>query len=157
MLDFLRNLFTRNIGLKALGLFLALALWFYIVNELKKGSEEERRFLQSVMPKESVATKKLDIYPVFSGRPKSGYFVDSKKVIIVPEYCLVVGTKDLVEKIRHAYTMPIDIRGADKDFTKTVPLSPITPGIYMEETLVQVTVPVEKAESNVETIAEIKK
>jgi len=157
MFDFLRGLFTRNIGLKALALFLALALWFYIVNELKKGSEEERQFLQSVMPKESVAAKKLDIYPVFSGKPKSGYFIDSKKTIVVPEYCLVVGTRDLVEKIQHAYTMPIEIRGASASFTKSVPLSPIAPGIYMDETLVQVTVPVEKAETNVETTTEIKR
>ena len=156
MLDFLRGLFTRNIGLKVLALFLALALWFYIVNELKKGSEEERQFLQSVMPKESMAAKKLEIYPVFSGKPKSGYFIDSKKVIVVPEYCLVVGTKNLVEKIRQAYTMPIDIGGTNKSFTKSVPLSPIAPGIYMEETLVQVTVPVEKSETNVETITESK-
>lgn len=156
MFNFLRGVFTRNIWLKAIALFLALAIWFYIVNELKKGSDEETQFLKSVMPKESLTGKKLEIYPVFSGRPRSGYFVDSKKVIIVPEHCLVVGTKDVLEKIRHAYTMPIDIGGAGKSFTKSVPLSPIAPGIYMDETTVQITVPVEKSESNFEVTADIK-
>lgn len=146
MLERLRKIFTRNIGLKATAFILALAIWFYIVNELKKGSEEERQFLNKVLPKENIAAKKLSIYPIFSGKPRRGYVIDNKKVVVVPEYCLVVGTKELLEKVRFAYTMPIDAAGISKSFTKSVPLSPIAPGIYMEETLVQVTVPVEKVQ-----------
>lgn len=52
MFDFIRKLFTKNIGLKFTALILALALWFYIVNELKKGTEEERQFLNRVLPRE---------------------------------------------------------------------------------------------------------
>ena len=44
--------FTKRIGLKFTALVLALALWFYIVNELKRGSEEERQFLNRVIPQE---------------------------------------------------------------------------------------------------------
>ena len=39
--------------------------------------------------------------------------------------------------------MPVDTSGAFKIFTKSVALNPIAPGIYMEETLVQVTASVE--------------
>ncbi len=132
--------------LKMSALLLALAIWFYVVNELNKGSEEDRIFLNRILPSESVAAKKLTIKPIFSGTPSRGYTADSRKAIVVPEYCIVVGTRDLLSKIRFAYTVPIDLRGATKSFTKMVPLNPIAPGIYMEETLVQVTVSVEKQE-----------
>jgi hypothetical protein len=41
--------------------------------------------------------------------------------------------------------MPIDVTGTNRTFTKSIALNPIAPGVYMEETLVQVIVPVEKA------------
>ncbi len=50
MLKLLRKFFTENIGLKMLALVLALALWFYVVGELKKGTEEEMRLLNKVLP-----------------------------------------------------------------------------------------------------------
>ena len=50
MLNFLKDFFTKNVALKFTALILALALWFYIVGELKKGSDEERRFLNKVLP-----------------------------------------------------------------------------------------------------------
>jgi hypothetical protein len=144
MLEFIRKFFTKHIGLKLMALAIALALWFYVVNELKKGGEEERQFLNQVLPQEGLAAKKLSIMPIFIGRPARGFAVDPKKAVVSPEYCIVVGTKDLLGKIRFIYTMPIDIAGAYKSFTKSVALNPIAPGIYMEETLVQVTVPIEK-------------
>ncbi|MCM8761110.1 MAG: hypothetical protein NC938_01760 [Candidatus Omnitrophica bacterium] len=145
MLKFLKNLFTVNVGLKLTALLLALALWFYIVSELNKGSEEERQFLNKVLPTGGIVAKKLLIKPVFVGTPRYGYTIDSRKAIVVPEYCIVVGAKDLLSKIRFAHTMPIDVRGSYRPFTKSVPLSPIAPGVYTEETLVEVTVPVEKS------------
>jgi len=145
MLRPLRNFFTKNIGLKFTALILALALWFYIVNELKKGSEEENQFLNRLLPSEGVIAKKLTIKPIFIGHPRPGFVVADKKIVVVPEYCIVVGTKDLLDKIRFAYTMPVDITGAYKSITKSVALNPIAPGVYTEETLVQVTVPVERA------------
>ena len=138
------KLFTKNVWLKIGALLLALALWFYIVNELNKGSDEDRQFLNRVLPSEGLAAKKLAIKPILVGTPSRGHMADPRKAIVVPEYCIVVGTKDLLSKIRFAYTMPIDIRGASKSFTKSVPLNPIAPGIFMEETLVQVTVSVER-------------
>ena len=143
MLEFIRKFFTKHIGLKFTAFILALALWFYIVGELKKGSEEERQFLNRVLPQESMTAKKLSIMPVFIGTPRYGFEADHAKAVVVPEYCIVVGTRDLLDKVRFIYTMPIDISGYSKPVTKSVALNPISPGIYMEETLVQVTVPVE--------------
>ena len=145
MLDFIRKFFTKHIGLKITALVLALALWFDIVNELNKGNEEERQFLSRMLPQDGLVAKKLSIRPVFLGRPHSGFTVDPRKAVVVPEYCIVVGTKDLLGKIRYAYTMPVDLSGAAKPFTKSVALNPIAPGAYMEETFVEVTAPVEKS------------
>ena len=143
MLEFIRRFFTKHIGLKFTALILALALWFYVVGELKKGNEEERQFLSRILPHEGMVAKKLSIMPIFTGKPRYGFAVDAKKAVTVPEYCIVVGTKSLLGKVKFIYTMPIDISGASKPFTKSVALDPIAPGVYMEETLVQVTVPVE--------------
>lgn len=144
MLSFIKNFFTKNIGLKFMALILTLALWFYAVNELKKGSEEDRLFLSRMMPQEGMVAKKLSIMPIFIGRPRSGFTVAVKKAVVVPEYCIVVGNKDLLEKIRFIYTMPVEVSGVYKSFSKEVSLNPISPGIYMGETLVEVTVPIER-------------
>lgn len=145
MINFIKKFFTENIGLKLIALILAFMLWFYVVSELRKGSEEENQFLDKVFPRQQVAAKKLSIKPIFVGRLRSGYEIAGNKVVTVPDYCIVVGTKDILEKIKFIYTMPVDLGGASKSFTKSVALNPIAPGIYMEETFVEVTVPVEKA------------
>jgi YbbR domain-containing protein len=144
MLRSLWKFLTNNIGLRLTALILALVLWFYVVNELNKGSEEDKQFLNKVLPTDGVVARKLMIKPVFIGSPRAGYALDGKNAIIVPEYCIVVGPKEMLSRIRFAYTMPIDVRGISKPFTKSVPMNPIAPGVYMEETLVQVTVPVER-------------
>lgn len=147
MMSLFRKIFLKDIGLKFTAFILTLALWFYIVSELHKGSEEDQRLLNNVLPKENIAAKKLAIKPVFTGRTRYGYVMDNKRVVVMPEYCIVVGTKALLENITYSYTVPIDIGMASSTFTKSVALSPIAPGIYMEETLVQITVPIEKAGS----------
>ena len=146
MLTSIKELFTKNLGLKFVSLILALTLWVYTVSELKKGSEEETRLLNSILPRESMAAKKLIIRPIFVGKPRWKHSVAVSRTVVVPEFCIVVGTKDLIDKLRYAYTTPIDISGVSKPFSRSIPLNPIAPGIYMEETLVQVTVPVEKSE-----------
>lgn len=138
------ELCTKNAGLKVTALVFALMLWFYVVDELNKGSEEDKQFLNKVLPQEGVVAKKLPIKPIFIGAPRSGFALDSRKVVTVPEFCIVVGQKDLLSRIKFAYTMPIDVRGVSRPFTTSIPMSPIAPGIFMEETLVQVTVPIER-------------
>lgn len=142
-----RNFFTRNLGIKFVSLILALMVWFYIVGELNKGSEEERMLLRRVIPPGDMIARKLPIRPLFVGNPKKGYIIDEKKVIVMPEYCIVVGSREIMGNIKAAYTMPIDIDGLSKSFTKSVALNPVASGIYMEETFVQVTVPVERENS----------
>jgi len=139
----MHKIITRNIGLKIIAMVLALALWFYVVDELKKGSEEEKQFLNSIFPSGGMVSKKLTIKPIFVGKPKPGYAVNIDRVSIVPEYCIVVGTRDTMGKIKFVYTMPIDVKNASKTFTTSVALNSISPGVYLEETFVQATVSVE--------------
>lgn len=135
---------TENAGLKLTALVLALGLWFYIVGELNRGNAEEKQFLNKVLPSDNVIAKKLSIRPVLIGKPRRGFAVDRDRVLVQPEYVIVVGTKDLLAKIRYAYAMPVDVSGAAKPVSQSVSLNPIAPGVFMEETSVQVTVPVER-------------
>lgn len=140
------KLVTKNFGLKVIALVVALAAWFYIVGELNKGSVEERRLLDKMLPQDGLSAKKLPIRPIIVGKPRYGFQVEYGGIRTVPDFCIVVGTKDVMEKLRYAYTMPIDVAGMSKSFTKSMPLSPIAPGIFMEETLVQVTIPIERSD-----------
>jgi len=141
----MKNPFTHNIELKITSLILALALWFYIVGELNKGSEQEKQFLNKILPADGVVARKLVIRPIFVGKPRYGYYIDTKRVLANPDYCIVVGPREMLGKIKYVFTTPIDVSGLSKPFAKSVPLNPIAPGVFMEETLVQVTVPVEKS------------
>lgn len=144
MMPFIRRMLTENVGLKIVSLILAVIAWFYIVDELHKGTSEEEQFIAKMIPSEGVAAKKLPIKTIFIGKVRPGYEISRDKIVVSPDYCIVVGTRELLGKIRFAYTTPIDVSGANKSFTKSVPLNPIAPGIFMEETLVQVTVPVDR-------------
>lgn len=53
MLVFLKNFFTKNLALKILSFILTLLVWFYIVNELNKGSQEEAQALRKILQKSS--------------------------------------------------------------------------------------------------------
>jgi len=123
---------------------LALLMWFYIVNELNKGPNEELELLKKMRPGEGMVAKKLMIKPIFIGKPSWGNSVRRDQVVIVPEYCIVLGPRSTLGKVKSAYTMPIDLKKASKTFTAQVALNPIAPGVYTEETLVEVTVPIEK-------------
>ena len=48
MLQSIKNIFTKHLLLKFLSLMLALLVWFYIVNELNKGSNEELELLRKI-------------------------------------------------------------------------------------------------------------
>lgn len=48
MLRSVKDLFTKHLLLKFLSLILALLVWFYIVNELNKGSDEELELLRKM-------------------------------------------------------------------------------------------------------------
>jgi predicted membrane protein len=49
MFQFTGNFFTKNGPLKVLSFILALLIWFYIVNELNRGSQEELQALRKIM------------------------------------------------------------------------------------------------------------
>lgn len=144
MLQSIKDIFTKHLFLKILSLMLALLAWFYIVNELNKGPNEELELLRRMHPGGGMVAKKLMISPVFVGKPSWGNSVRRDQVVIVPEYCIVMGSRSVLDKVKSAYTMPIDVKRVSKTFIAQVALRPIAPGVYMEETLVQVTVPIEK-------------
>ncbi|MCX5668081.1 MAG: hypothetical protein NTY34_07235 [Candidatus Omnitrophica bacterium] len=144
MLQSIKNVLTKHLLLKFLSLMLALLAWFYIVNELNKGPNEELELLRKMRPGESIVAKKLMISPVFTGKPSWGNTVRRDQLVVVPEYCVVMGSKNVLGKVKSAYTVPIDLKRASKTFITQVALSPIAPGVYMEDMLVQVTVPIEK-------------
>ena len=48
MLQSIKELFTKHLLLKFLSLMLALLAWFYIVNELNKGPNEELELLRKM-------------------------------------------------------------------------------------------------------------
>lgn len=144
MLQSIKDIFTKHLLLKILSLMLALLVWFYIVNELNKGSNEEMELLRRMRPGHGMTAKRLEIRPVFVGKPAWGNSIIRSQVVVAPQYCIVMGSKSALNDIKFAYTMPVDIKRASKTFTAQVALSPVAPGVYMEETLVQVTVPIEK-------------
>jgi YbbR domain-containing protein len=144
MFRFLKELFTENLGMKALALFIALVAWFYIVKALNQGSQEDVQLMRKVTMADKMTGKKLAIRPVFIGRPQNGYAIMNDKISVTPAYCIVVGTREVLEKIKFAMTVPIDVTGVNRTYTRAIPLNPIAPGVFMEETLVEVTVPVER-------------
>ena len=147
MLRRLLRFFTESVGLKIVALILALILWFYVGKELSRESEGNRSFLKRLFPSEGVMAKKLVISPAIEGSPRSGYEVDKASVTLAPSYCIAVGTKDLLDNITIAPTMPINVDGASKSFVRSIPLRPI-PGVYMEETATQVSIPIQRINKN---------
>ncbi len=142
---FFNRLFSENFFLKVVSLVLAVGLWFYIVSELNKGTEEERLVIQQLLPSYGMVTKKLTIKPILIGKPKRGFMALEGKIEITPSYCIVIGPKKVLAGIDEIETVPADISGADKVVTRAVALKSIAPGTYLEETLVTVTVPIEKS------------
>ena len=51
MLRSIKDIFTKHLFLKFLSLILALLAWFYIVNELNKGPNEELELLRKMRAK----------------------------------------------------------------------------------------------------------
>jgi YbbR domain-containing protein len=144
MLKFFGKLVGENFLLKVISLVLAVGLWFYIVGELNKGAEEERLVFQKIFPSYGMITKKLEIKPIVMGKPKRGFTVIEDKIAVYPSYCIVIGPKSVLKDIKEIDTVPIDISGADKIITRAVPLKSIAPGIFVEETLVAATIPIER-------------
>lgn len=143
MLRSIAHLFTNNIGLKIIALILSLVLWFYVGKELSRESEGERNFLKKILPSENVSAKRLPVRPTLEGSPQSGYIVDLERVTAAPNICTAVGQRDVLDKITYASTVPININGASRAVTKSIPLRSI-PGVYVEDTVVRVTIPIQK-------------
>lgn len=65
---------------------------------------------------EETASKTVEIKPVITGAPETGYYVRS--VEIKPKNMLVEGAKSEVRKVSEIKTEPIDITGLTEDFSQ---------------------------------------
>ena len=144
MLGYIKKFFSENLPLKLLSLVFALAAWIYIVGELGKGALEQQKFLEKIFPTYGTIAKNLPIEPRLIGAPRRRFEVVEDKILVVPKDSIVVGPKRIIEGITSVPTIPIDVNDQYETFTKSVPLKPIAPGVYFEETVVMVTVPIEK-------------
>ncbi|MFC1576717.1 CdaR family protein [Candidatus Omnitrophota bacterium] len=142
----LKKFVSENLLLKILSLVIAVAAWIYIVGELGKGALEQQKFLEKIFPTYGMMAKNLSVRPRLVGNPRRRYRVAEDKILVVPEDCIVVGPKRTIKDIDAIYTIPIDVSNASESFTKSVPIKPIASGVYFEETVVMVTIPIEKAQ-----------
>ena len=133
----------NNMGLKVLSLALAVSTWFYINKELEKIKNEEERAIFSMLNYD-VVPKKLPVKLTLVGKPPEGYFLDSEKVTVDPENCVVIGPEKILEKTEFARTLPIDISEYTKSVKKKLSLAPIAEGISLKEFSVEVYIPVIK-------------
>jgi len=144
MINYLRKFFSENLTIKLLSLFIAIVAWIYIVGELGKGALEQQKFLEKMLPTYGTVAKNLPIKPRLVGKPRRRFRVVEDKILVLPEDCIVVGPKKTLDGIEEIYTVPIDVSDQNETFTKSIPLKPIASGVYFEETVVMVTVPIEK-------------
>jgi hypothetical protein len=61
LLEYLEKFFMKHLALKILSLILALLVWFYIVNELNKGSNEELQALRKILNPEKKIIESLNV------------------------------------------------------------------------------------------------
>ncbi|MFH1995876.1 MAG: YbbR-like domain-containing protein [Candidatus Omnitrophota bacterium] len=148
MLRLAKKYISENLILKILSLVIAVGVWIYVIGELGKGALEQQRFLEKIFPTYGMMAKNLMIKPRLVGAPRRRYEVINDMIVVVPEDCIVVGPKRILENIESIDTATIDIDGMDKTFTRSVPLKPIASGVYFEETVAMVTVPIEREGKN---------
>ena len=139
----IRKLILNNFGLKLLSLLLAIASWFYIVVELNKATPDEKAALERLIPYRMTA-KYLSVQPNLEGEPAVGYAAITDQVIVKPDSIMVIGPRNLLDRISSIRTEPIDISEAAKTLSKDVSLLPLARGLTVKEKFVTVTVPIVK-------------
>jgi len=140
----IKRFFEVNLLLKFISLLIAIIVWVYIIGELGKGALEQQELVEQVLPMYRTIVKDLPIVPRIIGRPRRHYRIIDDKITVVPGHCVVVGPKRILESIQHITTVPIDVSDVSETITRQIPLSRIGLGIYSEETVVMVTIPIEK-------------
>lgn len=134
---------VNNIGLKILSLLLAIATWFYVYQELAKlKSEKEKAIID--MLQYDVVTKRLPVQLTLVGELKSEYEIKTDGITIDPAYCVVIGPEIILQDVKTARTVPINLNEYTKDINREVLLAPIAEGISLKDFSVKVYIPILK-------------
>ncbi|KPK37933.1 MAG: hypothetical protein AMJ78_10765 [Omnitrophica WOR_2 bacterium SM23_29] len=142
----MKNWLFKNFWLKAISLVLAIITWFYVVGELSHTPGEERLpFWFGYAPGNVI--KQVQIIPMITGRPATGYVLRADKITIKPNATFIIGPKRIVDKLISLKTVPIDITSQTKTYNVTVPLESIK-GVrfYGAGGIVDIIIPIEKAQ-----------
>ena len=138
----LKKVLLNNIGLKLLALLLAFVTWFYIGEATKVAPQ--KTVLQRIFSPAYYSSKKLYIKPIFVGSVPRGYEFVETDVNVMPEFIVVLGPSNILSEKEFIYTKPIDLSEHTKTRTVDIELKSISPSIKLQETNVQVYLPIKK-------------
>lgn len=142
-----RKWIINNLGLKILSLILAIATWFYVNHELRKLKTEEEKAIFSMLHYD-VISKRLPIQLTIVGEAREGYEIVTDGITVDPETCVVIGPKNILDKVDLARTLPIDISEHTKDVNRETALAPIAEGLTLKDTFVTVHIPLVKKQEH---------
>jgi YbbR domain-containing protein len=139
---------SNNILMKIIALFLAVATWFYVHEEIVKVSNKNVVPAAAVYPRYgSLVQKVLYVKAIFIGQPPDGYHLDVAKVKVDPEYIVVAGPSDVFKSVSQLETEPIDISQMKRATISDVRLAPVAPSVEVDRLKVKVTIPIVKLET----------
>lgn len=143
------NLLKGSWVLKLLALFFAFLTYFYIHNEIentaRKAPDPSYKLIK-------LTAKNLPIKVRLATTPPEGYRILDDQVTTVPPRVIVIGPEALLEEASNAETALIDVSEFTKTTSKKMPLESVA-GIHLTDNsyLVDVTVPIEKVETQSES------
>lgn len=135
---------THNFWLKVISLVLAFTTWSYVTWQLKKAKEEEERTMFSMIHYDFIS-KVLPIEITVIGKAKDGYGIIHGGITVLPNNCLIMGPKNILNDISVVKTVPIDISEHNKDIDKRVSLAPIPGGIATKDEFIKIHIPIMRA------------
>ncbi|OIO38223.1 MAG: hypothetical protein AUJ75_03105 [Candidatus Omnitrophica bacterium CG1_02_49_10] len=136
--------YLGNISLKIVTLILALVVWFYIVGELNEYPFSDE--MLKINFSNPLITKVVPIQLNMVGTPPGGFKIDQSKVEFSPKELVMIGPKKLLERIQYIKTVPIDLKEYSKSNNITAALEPVFGARPSREGLIEIKIPVEKAE-----------
>jgi YbbR domain-containing protein len=136
----------QNRWLLVIALALALMTYYYVNDALKHSSgapsDPSYRLIK-------LTAKTVPVKVRFASTPPEGYRLLTERVKVVPEQITLVGPEALLEETSSAETAILDISQTTRQINKVIPLESVA-GIHLtgESYLVEVTVPIEKLDTN---------
>ncbi len=100
---------TKDLGLKALALALAVTLWLYVQGELAR---VERGGATMTMEREPLSALTVSVHPRVVGEPAPGYRVDPERITVEPAALVVLGRPQWLGHAPGLWTEAVDVSGA---------------------------------------------